>query len=182
MQFSTIETAWGTFGYVACAQKLVSTYLPASRKAIRIAIAHDYPDAVERAGLLPDFRREVQAYYRGKPTDFGVAIDLAGLPAFRRGVLEACRRVPFGKKASYADLGRAMGKPGAARAVGGAMAHNPIPLVIPCHRIVRSDGSIGGFSSPEGIKQKQQMLLLENALFDVKEDSPSRSQPRRLVG
>ena len=65
--------------------------------------------------------------------------------------------------ASYADLAGAAGNPAAVRAAGGAMAHNPLPLVIPCHRVLRSDGSIGGFSSTEGVRQKRRLLALEGA-------------------
>ena len=103
-------------------------------------------------------------YFAGKPTKFAVDIDFTDHPPFREAVLRACRRIPYGKTASYADLARAVGKPRAARAVGTAMAHNPVPLVIPCHRVVRSDGSLGGFSTPRGVKEKKRLLLLEGAL------------------
>ncbi len=161
MQYSILETTRGSFGFVARGGRLVATFLPHPRGNVRRAIAKAHPDAVEAPALLPRFRRQVAAYFAGKPTKFAVEVDLADVPPFRRQVLEACQRIPYGKTASYGDLARAAGKPGAARAVGGAMAGNPLPLVIPCHRVLRSDGTLGGFSSPDGVKEKKRLLVLE---------------------
>jgi methylated-DNA-[protein]-cysteine S-methyltransferase len=122
---------------------------------------------VESVDLLLRFQRQVIEYFTGKPTRFTVRVDFSGVPAFRQAVLEACRRIPYGQTASYADLARAAGSPGAARAAGTTMANNPLPLVIPCHRVLRADGSIGGFSTPQGVKQKKRLLRLENALSYV---------------
>ena len=164
MTYSMFTTVWGVFGYVADGKRLVATFLPASEAAIRRAIRRQYPDAVEARDSLPAFREQVVQYFAGAPTRFSVEVDLSGMPPFRRRVLQACRRIGCGKTASYADLARAVGKPGAARAVGGAMARNPLPLVIPCHRVLRTDGSIGGFSGPEGVAQKKRMLVLEGVI------------------
>lgn len=164
MQHSIFDTAWGPFGIVARGKRLAATFLPHQGQSIRRAIASRWPDAAEAPDLLPRFRRQVIDYFAGKPTKFNVEFDLSDVPPFRQAVLATCRKIPYGKTASYADLARAVGSPGAARAVGGAMAHNPLPLVIPCHRVLRSDGSLGGFSSPNGTKEKERLLALENAL------------------
>lgn len=164
MRYTIFRTAWGCFGFVARGKRLISTYLPQRAEHLGRAIRDAWPEAVEDPEMLPRFRRQVVDYFEGKPAKFAVDVDLSEVPTFQRMVLEACGRIPYGKTASYADLARAVGKPGAARAVGGAMAHNPLPLVIPCHRVVRSDGSLGGFSSPRGIKEKKRLLHLENAL------------------
>jgi len=164
MRYTIFDTAWGTFGFVASGKRLVATFLPQPERVIRRAVAARCPDAVETPDLLPRFRRHVIDYYKGKPTIFKAEVDLTDVPPFRQAVLRACRRIPYGKTATYADLARTVGKPGAARAVGGAMAHNPLPLVIPCHRVLRTDGSLGGFSSPRGVKEKKRLLRLENAL------------------
>ncbi len=138
-----------------------------------------FPDALEAPELLPRFRRQVIDYFAGTPTGFSVEIDVTDLPPFRQVVLEACHRVPYGKTASYTDLARAAGRPGAARAVGGAMAGNPLPLVVPCHRVLRSDGSLGGFSSPRGIEEKLRLLRLEDA---PSSDQDARSPRNALRG
>ena len=128
------------------------------------------PDAVEAPAPLPRFQRAVVDYFEGKRARFPIEIDLSSVPPFYRSVLEACRRIPYGQTASYADLARAVGKPNAARAVGGAMARNPLPLVVPCHRVLRADGSIGGFSSAHGVDEKIRLLRLENAALDRSAD------------
>jgi O-6-methylguanine DNA methyltransferase len=73
---------------------------------------------------------------------------------FDRKVLAAIRRIPFGTTASYADVARAIGRPGAARAVGGALARNPLPLLLPCHRVIRANGEEGGYSGGAGNKMR----------------------------
>lgn len=163
MQFEIFETAWGAFGMVTRDKHLLATYLPGAASRIRKTIKSQWPEAVEATNTLPRFRRQVCDYYAGKPVRFDAKLDLSQVPAFRREVLEACRKIPRGCTASYADLARAAGKPGASRAVGGAMSHNPLPLVVPCHRVLRSDGGLGGFSSPEGVGEKERMLALEGA-------------------
>ncbi len=164
MHYTIFDTAWGCFGFVARGERLVATFLPQQAERLRRRIGQEWPKAVEDREALPRLRRQVINYFDGKPTKFAVEVDLSDVPPFRRLALEACRRIPYGKTASYADLARAAGNPSAARAVGGAMAHNALPLVIPCHRVLCSDGSLGGFSSPKGIKEKERLLLLEDAV------------------
>ena len=161
MKYAIIKTAWGPFGFVTRTGKLVATFFSRGERSIRRRIAEHFPDAVEAKDLMPRFQREVVAHFSGRPTRFRIAVDLSDQTPFRQAVLEACRRIPYGKTASYADLARAAGRPGGARAVGTTMANNPLPLVIPCHRVVRSDGSVGGFSSPHGVKEKKRLLALE---------------------
>lgn len=101
---------------------------------------------------------ELEAYTRGELSAFTVPVDLAGRTAFQQRVLKACRRIPYGAMATYGDLARQVGSPGAARAVGQVMAHNPVPLVIPCHRVV-GRGGLTGFGG--GLPLKERLLLLE---------------------
>ena len=163
MQFALIKTSWGAFGMVARKNRLVATYLPMPKEKLRELIAKQYPQAIETKNILPEFSRQVLDYFSGKRVRFSVPIDLNHMPPFRAEVLRQCKKIPYGKTASYGDLAGAAGSPAACRAVGGAMAHNPLPLVVPCHRVLRSDGSIGGFSSPDGIRQKRRLLGLEGA-------------------
>lgn len=163
VEFSIINTTWGAFGMVARAGRLVATFLPMPEANLRKLIGEQFPEAQEAKRLLPDFRKQVTDYFDGKRVRFSVPVDLADVPPFRAEVLKACRKIPYGATASYGDLAGAAGNPSAVRAAGGAMAHNPLPLVIPCHRVLRSDGSIGGFSSTEGVRQKRRLLALEGA-------------------
>ncbi len=89
-------------------------------------------------------------------------IDLSGLSPFAQAVLAACRAIPRGQVRTYAELASAAGKPGAARAVGSAMRRNPVPLLIPCHRVVRGDGVIGNYSMG-GPAVKERLLRQEGA-------------------
>jgi methylated-DNA-[protein]-cysteine S-methyltransferase len=102
--------------------------------------------------------RQVVEYVDGKRTKFEIKLDLSFLTAFQQTVLLECARIPRGEVASYAEIARRVGKPLAFRAVGNTMRINPIPIVIPCHRVVGSDG-IGGYGG--GLAVKRQLLALE---------------------
>lgn len=103
------------------------------------------------------------AHLAGTPQDFSdVPLDTAGWPPFFAAARAAARRVPAGSVATYGDLARAAGRPGAARAAGRAMATNPVPLVVPCHRVVGAGGALGGFSGG-GVDVKRRLLALEGA-------------------
>ena len=105
----------------------------------------------------------LQAYAAGRPDDFrDIRLDPGPVRAFQQRVLAECRRIPYGSTATYAELAAKAGSPGAARAVGNCMAGNPIPLVIPCHRVVCSDGQVGSYSAPGGSKTKIRLLWLES--------------------
>lgn len=161
-RFCLVNTPHGYFGFLAHHERLIESHLPDTQTRTRRQLADHFSGAREDKQLLPEFQREVRAYYEGERVTFSVRIDLGEFPPFHRLVLEQCRKIPYGKTASYGDLARAAGRAGAARAAGSAMAKNPIPLVIPCHRVLRADGSIGGFSSPRGVLQKRTMLRLES--------------------
>lgn len=108
-------------------------------------------------------RRELKEYLRGRRTSFTVPVDLRHVTPFQRSVLEAARSVPRGHVATYGEIGRSIGRPGAARAVGQALGSNPVPIVVPCHRVLASDGSLGGYSGRGGLRTKRQLLALEGA-------------------
>jgi methylated-DNA-[protein]-cysteine S-methyltransferase len=109
---------------------------------------------------LRRYRRELEEYFSGKRTRFTLPLDLSAVRSpFRRKVLGKLSSVPFGRVISYGALARRSGSPGAARAVGTAMATNPISLVIPCHRVVGSGGGLGGYSA--GLPKKKKLLIHE---------------------
>ncbi len=101
----------------------------------------------------------MRRYFSGEEVEFDIPVDLFGLEAFTRAVLTEIRHIPYGGLASYGAIARRLGRPSAARAVGQALARNPIPIVIPCHRIIRGDGSLGGFGM--GLDMKERLLSIE---------------------
>ncbi len=107
--------------------------------------------------------RQLAAYFAGGLRDFSLDLDWSLTSGFNREVLrELATGVPFGTVVGYGDLARRVGQPGAAQAVGAAMGSNPLPVVVPCHRVVESDGGLGGFGG--GLETKRQLLALEGVL------------------
>ena len=106
--------------------------------------------------------RAIAAYMEGGCVDFrDVPVDLGGIEPFRRDIYVAARRLAFGETTSYGELARRAGHPGLARETGAALGANPVPLVIPCHRVLAAGGRIGGFSAPGGAATKERMLAME---------------------
>ncbi|MEU2557894.1 methylated-DNA--[protein]-cysteine S-methyltransferase [Streptomyces longispororuber] len=113
--------------------------------------------------LLAESIRQLQAYFAGGRRDFELPLDWSLISGFNRQVLrELATGVPYGTVVGYGDLARRVGQPGAAQAVGVAMGANPLPVVVPCHRVVESDGGIGGFGG--GLETKRHLLALEGVL------------------
>jgi O-6-methylguanine DNA methyltransferase len=104
---------------------------------------------------------QVQEYLNGNRNNFDLSLDLSRISEFHRKVLLETRQVPRGQVVTYADIARKIGKPGAARAVGQALRRNPIPLIIPCHRVIASDGSLRGYKGLIGIQTKATLLKME---------------------
>ena len=92
-----------------------------------------------------------------------VAVDLSGLDPFDRQVLEAARRIPPGRTRTYGQIAAELGQPRAAQAVGAALGRNPVPIIVPCHRVLAAGGKVGGFSAPGGTATKLKLLAIENA-------------------
>ena len=114
-----------------------------------------------RSGLR-ELVKAVRRYFNGWRTTFDdFALDLSAGTAFQQRVWSIARKIPYGQVRSYRWIGLEMGRPEAARAIGGALAANPVPLLVPCHRVVGIDGSLGGFSAAGGIEMKARMLELE---------------------
>jgi len=120
--------------------------------------------------------RRLRAYASGTPDDFrDVRVDPGAVTPFQRRVIACCRRIPLGSTASYGELAAKAGSPGAARAVGQCMAANRIPLVIPCHRVVASDGGLCGYSAAGGLAMKRRLLELEAAMVRQGRPPPAGS-------
>lgn len=119
---------------------------PPSRKAARLA---------ERA------RQELHEYFAGRRAFFSVPVDFAGLRPFQRQVLALTHHIPFGETRTYSWIARRIGHPDAVRAVGTALGRNPLPILVPCHRVLRSDGGLGGYAF--GLDTKRGLIGLERA-------------------
>ncbi|HXD54209.1 MAG TPA: methylated-DNA--[protein]-cysteine S-methyltransferase [Solirubrobacteraceae bacterium] len=119
------------------------------------------------APASPEIARAGEAIARlldGERTDLRfVALDMSGQSEFARDVYEAAREIGAGETGSYGELAAAAGHPGAAREVGAALARNPFPIVVPCHRVLAADGALHGFSAPGGLATKRRMLEIERA-------------------
>ncbi len=156
-----LETAIGpVFGAEDEAGRLVSVGLSARRFLLQKLDRRFEATHLRRVDDPLSLRsgRQVAQYFGGKRRRFSLELDEAGTE-FQRAVWRACRRIAYGKTLSYGRLAQKLGRPGAARAVGGALNKNPIPLVTPCHRVIGADGSLTGFGS--GIDNKRRLLTFE---------------------
>ena len=118
------------------------------------------PRILEGPARLDDVRRELDEYFEGRRTAFDLPIDLSYVKTpFGRRILQACATIPFGEVSSYREMATRAGSAGAVRAAGNALGANPIPIVVPCHRVLRTGGGMGGYTG--GVERKQALLALE---------------------
>jgi len=127
--------------------------------AVRGRAAKPEADWVEDAAPLREAARQLERYFAGRLREFDLPLVPEGTP-FQLEVWRALRRIPYGKTISYGELARRVGRPAASRAVGAANGRNPLPIVVPCHRVIGADGSLTGFGGGVGIKQA--LLELEH--------------------
>ena len=115
----------------------------------------------------PDIRHGIDAIVsllRGDESDLSfIPLDMNGLPEFHQRVYEVARTIPPGRTLTYGDISKRLGDPGSARAVGQALGRNPIPIIVPCHRVMAAGGKTGGFSAPGGTATKLTLLAIEGA-------------------
>jgi methylated-DNA-[protein]-cysteine S-methyltransferase len=121
------------------------------------------PRVLEAPARLDGVRRELDEYFDGRRQGFGVPIDWSHLAGFTREVLRATAKIGFGDVSTYAGVAAAAGSPRAVRAAGNALGANPMPVIVPCHRVLRTGGSLGGYTG--GIERKEFLLRLEGALL-----------------
>ncbi len=150
-------------------------YLARSRQGL-CAIDFGVDEAAFLAGLDPRAHIEaspealaaitaqLREYFAGKRRRFDAPLDMSRMSPFQRTVLQTALNIPAGTVWTYGQVARAIGRPQASRAVGQALGHNPIPIVIPCHRVIGSDGSLHGYGAGSGIESKRWLLQLEGAL------------------
>jgi len=131
----------------------------------------------DRAAVRP-YARQLREYLAGHRRKFTLPIDWRRMSPFQRQVLKATARIPYGQTKTYGEIADQAGHPSAARAVGQALGSNPLPLVIPCHRVLGTGGSLGGYSAPGGVDLKRRLLQLEGAVFPPGREPSHRSSPR----
>jgi methylated-DNA-[protein]-cysteine S-methyltransferase len=168
--FHLFDTAVGPCGLAWNATGLVHVQLPESSEAAtetRLGRRASASWTGTPPPMIADCETRVQAYFDGAEIDFSdIALDMRRMNAFNVKVYMALREVGWGQATSYGALARAIGDPGAARAIGAAMGKNPWPLIVPCHRVLAASGKIGGFSAYGGRATKRHMLQLERSDAD----------------
>jgi methylated-DNA-[protein]-cysteine S-methyltransferase len=167
LQFSVFETQVGFCGVLWSQRGLRAVLLPeVGVKELRLAILARYPHAAESAPpqvMKRVIARLVSLLESGQGNFDEVELDLEGVTDFQKRVYEEARRIPPGATCSYGELAQRLGKPGAARAVGMALGRNPLPLLIPCHRVLAAGGALGGFTAHGGVALKKRLLVIERS-------------------
>ncbi len=157
--FSSVITRIGQI-FITSTEKGVSNIFFGER-GFRSYLERTAPHGLVPGGPAAGMAREIELYFEGKLTKFMTPLDMTSGTDFQKTVWENLRAVPYGKLTTYGELAEKVGKPGAARAVGNAVGENPLPIVIPCHRVVASDG-LGGYTG--GIDIKKDLLKVEGVL------------------
>lgn len=165
--YALFDTAIGSCGLVWRAAGIIGAHLPeASRAATRARIVRRFPGAAE-SEPPPAIRAVIDrivALIGGEPVDLSTSpLDLSGLPDFHRRVYAVTMAIPPGETLTYGEVARRIGEPQAAQAVGQALGRNPIPIIIPCHRVLGARGRTGGFSANGGVGTKLKLLSIERA-------------------
>jgi len=163
--YTVFQTDWGHFGLAGTTRGLVCSHLPArDSETVRMNPAGHSAQAEFSAGLFKPLQEQIKAYFQGISTNFNTHIDLLldGFKPFEKAVLRACRTIKFGQKVTYKQLATIADYPCAARAAANVMAKNPLPLIVPCHRVIKSNGQIGGFSATTDAATKAKLLELEH--------------------
>jgi len=163
IKYTIFETKWGYFGLASIENALIRTVLPlTSREKAKSRLLKNISAADYDRHLFSHLQKQIIAYFEGNYVNFAnIPLILTGFSKFGASILTACRDITFGQTISYRQLACKAGHPDAARATGSVVAQNPMPLIIPCHRVLRSDGSMGGFSAPGGVTLKKRLLTLE---------------------
>lgn len=163
LKFAVSETCLGWVGVIGSQDGLKKVILPQKSKRALLDQIAQYGCKPENqdSGSLAGLANRLKRYLSGEPEDFSDKLDLSGTTRFQQIVWQVVRNIPSGETRSYGWVAGQLGLPKAARAVGRAIAGNPVPIIIPCHRVVRGDGNLGGFGG--GIETKKFLLNLERA-------------------
>jgi methylated-DNA-[protein]-cysteine S-methyltransferase len=165
MRYALIDTGIGTFGLAWTEAGVARVALPGRDRArTEMWISRDPAVPGVPDGELTDLPEMIRRYARGERVGFSdIPLDLTDVPDFNRNAYTELLKVSYGETTTYGAIAKALGDVALSRAVGQAMGANPIPLIIPCHRVLGADGRSGGFSSPGGVASKMRLLALEHA-------------------
>ena len=167
VEYEIRESSLGNIVLISRGGKLIELDISGDLEfEIRKRLTARYPDAVSSDRPFRMAYLLLDRYLRGQKLDFDLEVDLSGEGEFTRNILTELRKVPYGQVISYSRLAKNAGYRNAARATGQAMGRNPIPIIIPCHRVIREDGTIGGFGM--GIKLKERLLAIEGIVLKKK--------------
>ncbi|VBB05471.1 methylated-dna-[protein]-cysteine s-methyltransferase active site [Lucifera butyrica] len=162
--FQVLSTDWGYMAAVWSERGLWELSFPRPQTEQALADLNSFAagpvSPVDERGQ--ELRRELNIYFRGFPVSFTVPVDWRGYTAFQAAVLKYTAQIPYGQSRNYGETAAAAGSPRGARAAGGALHSNRTPIVVPCHRVVGSNGSLTGFGG--GLEMKKALLLLEKIL------------------
>jgi methylated-DNA-[protein]-cysteine S-methyltransferase len=162
--YTTTDSPFGPLLLATTPRGLVRVGLPNQddEEVLAELAARVSPRVLEAAAPLDEARRELDLYFEGKLTAFGLPLDWQLSKDFRRRALRAIARIPYGQTRSYTQIATSAGNERAVRAAGTACGTNPIPVVVPCHRVLRSSGGLGGYGG--GLPMKEELLRLEGVL------------------
>ena len=163
--YATVDSPLGRLVVAATPRGLVRLAYTASRD--ESAVLEDLagklsPRILEAPERLDDARRELDEYFEGRRVEFDLPIDWSLTRGFSGKVLRHTARIGFGKTSTYAEIASRAGSPRAVRAAGNALGSNPLPVVVPCHRVLRTGGALGGYTG--GVERKEFLLRLEGVL------------------
>jgi O-6-methylguanine DNA methyltransferase len=159
---AVFQVQFGWMGMVGNAEGVQRIYLPGTaREDLRKRIQREFPGSQDGEEFLKEAQKELVEYFEGRRDHFKISLDLSRATPFQQKVYRVMSTIPYGEVRTYRWLAQRVGNPRALRAVGSANARNRWPPVIPCHRIVGTDGRLTGFSAPGGLDLKASLLRLE---------------------
>lgn len=160
LNYVTISVDAGWLAILSSAKGLVSITLPQpSAQEAQQLLGDNLNQTIESPSRFEDLTERLRIYFSGRKVDFPDVLDLSKATTFQRKVWEATRLIPYGETRSYSWVAEQIKRPGAGRAVGQALARNPLPVIVPCHRVLNADGKLGGYSG--GLAMKRYLLSLE---------------------
>jgi methylated-DNA-[protein]-cysteine S-methyltransferase len=159
--YTTADSPFGPLLLATTPKGLVKVGLPNydSEETLEDLAARISPRIIETPARLDDARRQLDLYFEGRLHEFDLSLDWQLSKGFRRRALRAIDRIPYGKTRNYTDIARSAGNERAVRAAGTACGSNPLPIVVPCHRVLRSGGGLGGYGG--GLPMKEALLRME---------------------
>jgi methylated-DNA-[protein]-cysteine S-methyltransferase len=162
LKYTIADVGAGWVGLLASDSGLLKVTLPqdSAGEAERL-LGAGMKEAVRSDRFFADLTGRLKSYFAGQSVAFNDRLDLSGATAFQGEVWRLARLIPYGQTRSYGWLAERLGKAGAGRAVGQALGRNPLPVIVPCHRVVAKDGRLGGYSG--GLARKKLLLKLESA-------------------